>query len=376
MTQQGYLLISDISGYTSFLTQAELEHAQEILESLFDALLANLKAPLTISKMEGDAIFAYAPAGSFLRGQTLLETIENAYCVFAQTLEAMHHNTTCTCKACQLIPTLDLKFVVHYGTFILSKRQELSGPDVILVHRLLKNEIIATSGIKAYAFFTAATIEQMRLNPQLLEMTAHQESYEHLGVVSGYVYDLHPIWVQEREKRLIQVSPEETDLLVQFDLPVPPPIVWDYLQDAAIQQKVRDATALTIVANDQGRIGVGAVHHCAHGAQTNDELIVDWRPFTCLTMKSHLRLPFGGIYFTQLYSVFLQATDQGTTVSYRFARIESPSWISLIVATLIWKLSYRRYLGQLFGVENCKILTKVIARDIQEGKIVLPTAVY
>jgi hypothetical protein len=33
MTQQGFLLISDITGYTTFLTKSELEHAQGILDS-------------------------------------------------------------------------------------------------------------------------------------------------------------------------------------------------------------------------------------------------------------------------------------------------------------------------------------------------------
>jgi hypothetical protein len=31
---QGYLVLSDISGYTSFLTQAELSHAREIIADL------------------------------------------------------------------------------------------------------------------------------------------------------------------------------------------------------------------------------------------------------------------------------------------------------------------------------------------------------
>jgi hypothetical protein len=78
------------------------------MSSLMNTLLKNMGSPLIVSKLEGDAIFAYAPDGSFLQGQTLLEAIENLYCLFASTLEQMHRNTTCTCKACELIPTLDL----------------------------------------------------------------------------------------------------------------------------------------------------------------------------------------------------------------------------------------------------------------------------
>ena len=40
--------------------------------------------------------------------------------------------------------SLDVKFVVHHGEFIrqkMSGREELAGRDVILVHRLLKNDV-------------------------------------------------------------------------------------------------------------------------------------------------------------------------------------------------------------------------------------------
>ena len=44
---------------------------------------------------------------------------------------------------------LDVKFVGHHGEFVrqkMSGREELAGKDVILVHRLLKNDVGKTSG--------------------------------------------------------------------------------------------------------------------------------------------------------------------------------------------------------------------------------------
>ncbi len=143
-----------------------------------------------------------------MQGQTLLEAIENIYCVFAMTLESMHRSTTCTCKACELIPTLDLKFVLHHGTFILSQiggRQELSGPDVILVHRLLKNTVTEAKGVKAYAFFSQTCAEAMSLDGLTEGMQTHMESVEQLGDVSGYVHDLHPVWARECEQRRVSL---------------------------------------------------------------------------------------------------------------------------------------------------------------------------
>jgi hypothetical protein len=44
MPQRGYLPIADITGYTVFLTESELEHAHGILETIFNSLLVVYRA--------------------------------------------------------------------------------------------------------------------------------------------------------------------------------------------------------------------------------------------------------------------------------------------------------------------------------------------
>ena len=60
VTQHGYLVIADISGYTSFVAKTELEHSHEILSELLSLLVEKIKPLMTLSKLEGDAVFAYA----------------------------------------------------------------------------------------------------------------------------------------------------------------------------------------------------------------------------------------------------------------------------------------------------------------------------
>ena len=67
-TQHGHLVISDISGYTSYVAQTELEHAHEVLSELLALLLNRLTPVLTLSKLEGDAVFVYAPESRLSRG--------------------------------------------------------------------------------------------------------------------------------------------------------------------------------------------------------------------------------------------------------------------------------------------------------------------
>ncbi|HZJ24255.1 MAG TPA: hypothetical protein VFD54_13145, partial [Anaerolineales bacterium] len=91
MANKGYFLITDISGYTEYLTESELDHAHEILQSLFDAQLKAIKHPFIISGFRGDAIFMYVPETNFIQAQSFLEALENFYIVFADTLQQMQY---------------------------------------------------------------------------------------------------------------------------------------------------------------------------------------------------------------------------------------------------------------------------------------------
>jgi Protein of unknown function (DUF2652) len=87
-------------------------------------------------------------------GSLLLDAIERCYFGFRRRRRDVRQATSCQCNACRRIPDLNLKFVVHHGTILrqrVARHQELLGPDVILVHRLLKNDVIASTGIEAYA---------------------------------------------------------------------------------------------------------------------------------------------------------------------------------------------------------------------------------
>ena len=130
MANKGFFILTDISGYTEFLTESELEHAHDILQSLFDAQLQHINFPLKISGFRGDAIFMYTPETCFVNPQSFIETLENLYVVFSDTLRQMQFNTTCQCNACKNMGKLDLKMCIHYGEYLVQKlgdREELLG---------------------------------------------------------------------------------------------------------------------------------------------------------------------------------------------------------------------------------------------------------
>lgn len=287
-TQHGYLVIADISGFTSYLAKVELEHAHEILTDLLETIVKEFKVLLTISKLEGDAVFAYVPESNFLSGENILELIENTYVSFRRQRETSRRNTTCTCKACLSIPTLDLKFFVHHGDFIVqevSGIRELVGSDVNMIHRLMKNHVSENTGWTAYILFTERAIQS--LGVQIEEIHKQIESYEHLGEIRIHCVDLHARYKAIIETRRVFVSPDEADFTYTFDFDAPPPIIWHWLTDIEKKTLLADGEArFTAQSRPGGRTGPGASNHCAHGKNLKGSLvetILDWRPFEYFT---------------------------------------------------------------------------------------------
>ena len=192
-TQSGYLVLADISGYTSFVATTEIEHADLALSILLEAIVENLSSLLTISKLEGDAVFAYIEESKLPEGKSLLELIDHTYLAFREKAEVLYRQATCDCRACLAIPTLDLKFMVHHGEFIIRQVagvQHLLGTDVNLLHRLSKNQVAESTGWKGYALFTNQGMDHMQTDKR--GFVRQTESYEHLGEVETYIRDMHP----------------------------------------------------------------------------------------------------------------------------------------------------------------------------------------
>jgi hypothetical protein len=105
------LVIADISGYTGYVVESPLEHAEDVLTDVTALVAEHLGQVLSLNKQEGDAIFGYAVDDS-LDGTMLLDTIEECYLSFRNRLVGIERATSCNCNACAKLPELDLKFVV------------------------------------------------------------------------------------------------------------------------------------------------------------------------------------------------------------------------------------------------------------------------
>lgn len=288
VTQRGYLLLADISGYTSFVAQTELEHSHEILTDLLETVCDKIESLLTIHKLEGDAVFAYAPASKVTRSETLLELIESTYATFRDKQVSMKRGTLCTCRACHSVPSLDLKFIAHHGDYVIQQVRgirELVGSDVNLIHRLAKNHVTEATGWRAYLMVTERCLKSM--NVTLEDAHTQVESYEHLGEVVTYNIDLHKRYREIKAAQRIMLIEADADLVIVHDFSVPPPVAWEWMQDPAKRNQWAHGIVWSVGERPLGRVGKGASNHCAHGkGQVVTETVLDWRPFEYATFES------------------------------------------------------------------------------------------
>jgi hypothetical protein len=339
--EHGYLVLADISGYTSFLSQTELDHAHEILTDLLETILKRFRTLLTICKLEGDAVFAFTPESNVLRGETLLELIEVTYTDFRERMKNVRRHTTCTCRACQSIPLLDLKFFVHHGDFVvqnISGTRELAGSDVNLIHRLMKNHITEITAWRAYLLFTQAGLECMRL--QLEGLFEGVESYEHLGEVRILAMDLHARYDAFLKNRVVMVRENEALISLAEDFNAPPPVVWSWMNEPEKRKLYSmDPHGLQFVPilRPAGRTGAGATTHCVHGKDVAmREIVLDWKPFDYYTVEQNSG-PMGIIQVT----FKLEAVDMNKTHVQIYLKGNMPKWPGFLSRTVI-KFIYTR----------------------------------
>ncbi len=333
MSQKGYILVANIFGYTAFVKQTELEHAQSIIDDLLNTLIESFQPPLIFSKIEGDSIFAYTPENSFTKGQTLLESIENLYCIFAITRESMHRNTVCPCKACKAMTDLDLKLVLHYGTYsftTINSQQDLIGTDIMAIRHLSKSPISDATGIKGFAFITSDCVEALGIEDLAKSLKTYSDTCEHIGIINGFVYDLYPVWEVAREQNKITVIPEDAWLVVDTFLPVPSALAWEYITEPSYRRLWLKASGITVDRNENGRVGIGNTYICAHGKYKINQVIVDWRPFDYLTVDT--AMPLKGI---QRSTTKLTQQDSGTKISWYFERVTGLNRIHTFLLRLL-----------------------------------------
>jgi hypothetical protein len=341
---EGFLCLADISGYTAYLAGSELDHAQSVLAELLELLVSQLTPTMTLCEVEGDAIYTYAWNDRFRRGETLLELVESTYTRFRDRVEGIRRTTTCQCNACRLIPTLDLKFIIHHGDFILQRvagTEKPVGSAVNLLHRLAKNHVTQETGWRGYCLFSRPAIRQIGLNTD--GMHKLEEQYESLGTIETFTVDLSDRYKELKAVRRVFVTVDEADARLNYEFEAPPAVVWDLLNDPVKRSMWEEITVRSDVRPGE-RVSVGTVNHCLHGDKAvSIQTILDWRPLTYSTVEI-VDPKFGLLGITTME---LTPAGDRTRLEQRFKFQRSPRWLMILIAKLMLKPSAMKAFDRL-----------------------------
>ena len=143
MTNRGLIFIPDISGFTRFVNEVEIDHSRHIIQELLEVIINSNKIGLEVSEIEGDAILFYK-YGDSPDLKEVYDQVEKMFCEFHKQLHTYDHRRFCQCKACTGAVDLTLKVITHYGEFTgynVKNFNKLIGKDIIVAHQLLKNDI-------------------------------------------------------------------------------------------------------------------------------------------------------------------------------------------------------------------------------------------
>ena len=336
--ESGCLVIADVIGYTRYLNSSELEHANDVLADLIETVVAHITPSLKLAKLEGDAVFAYG-LDPDIEGYMLMDLLEETYFAFRSRRRSVNQATVCDCNACRLIPDLDLKFVVHHGRFVrgvVAGGEELTGSDVIVVHRLLKNTITSSMGVNAYIAVTEACATAFGLDPAALGMHRHLEALDGVGETPIFVMDLEARWQEREAQQHLYVGPEEAEFEVVERFAAAPPKLWEAYTSPRLRLKWQTDFKRIDQDNPLGRPGPGTVNHCVHGKGVIVEEILDWRPFEYFTTR--ISVPMIGPW--EMTVEVRELENEETELRLRARRIQGRR-------RLLWALMKRPFLASL-----------------------------
>lgn len=187
MPTEGPLVLADISGYTKFVAETELDHSDVLVRRMLNVIIASLKGRLEMAQLEGDAIFFVGEAAP----PDLIAWLEESYVTFHRRMRTFLERRRCSCDACARAPGLTLKLIAHYGRYArqhVGRTSQVHGVDVIVPHRLAKNSVPSHE----YILATRALLERLP-EPVRAAFVPHTEDSAEFGLLTLGYRDLAPL---------------------------------------------------------------------------------------------------------------------------------------------------------------------------------------
>ncbi|MBM1104583.1 DUF2652 domain-containing protein [Aurantibacter crassamenti] len=182
------ICIPDISGFTKFMSETDFELSSKVIPSLLNQIIYSNEIGLKVSEIEGDAVlfFRTGPLPNF---KELVDQCRQFYIEFYRRLEVLRKKYSENEQALLIPSMLGLKIILHYGVEVapikVGTRIKLIGEDLIIAHKLLKNEV----PLDEYLLLSEALTDEYKKttidnNIDWSELIEHETQYRHIGDVN------------------------------------------------------------------------------------------------------------------------------------------------------------------------------------------------
>lgn len=191
------ICIPDISGFTKFMSNVDIELAAKVIPSLLNNIIYSNEIDLKVSEIEGDAVLFYR-TGKLPPFKDLIKQMRFFYTEFYKQLNSLDKSFSHLIKDNDIPEILGLKIILHYGKTVsavsIGSRIKLMGEDVIIAHRLLKNNI----PYDEYLLISDALLDEYKdevidKNFGWGELLTEEEEYKHIGEIGYSFVKLEPL---------------------------------------------------------------------------------------------------------------------------------------------------------------------------------------
>ncbi|TGE12815.1 DUF2652 domain-containing protein [Hymenobacter elongatus] len=192
------LFIPDISGFTRFIQESGSVLAPQLIADLLEILIEANTLSMEVSEIQGDAILFYR-LGAPPTVQEVVTQCRRIFLDFQNYLRLVERDLDSELSAALRAHDLTIKIIVHFGQVSVAQIREftkLMGRDVIVVHRLLKNNVTGNEYILLSEGYLetqpAAEVARSFSWTRLLRGTC---LYDHLGEICYRYAYLSPLRV-------------------------------------------------------------------------------------------------------------------------------------------------------------------------------------
>lgn len=272
--QHAFLFIPDISGFTKFIGETEIEHSSHIIQELLEIIINENKLNMELMEIEGDAVFFFR-FGKIPSVDEIIGQAKSIFEKFHQHLMQYENRRICQCGACRTANNLTLKFIIHTGSvasYYVRTQHKLIGKDIIILHRLLKNKIPCNE----YLLFTKPFFDT--LNTKILnslQLSIADESEEFDGVIVSYKYLPIKQWlngiVAPEEDSLKKVTNMVPVITASTVINSPADIIFNYIADLSKRPEWMNSVKTIELISREKINQASTVHKCI--LENNDSIL-------------------------------------------------------------------------------------------------------